>query len=161
MTESEPPTTTVNEPNVARTMDALTMVLGEFRDLHATVATQRPAVRRSDTGEPVAMTAGDQIAVAGRLDGGAVASMHFRGGLSRGTNFLWEINGTDGDLLLTSDRAHPQFGEIALLGGRGADCGTSPTEPSSPPDSTTPSAATGSWSGSASDPGSHPDWPPG
>jgi hypothetical protein len=54
-------------------MDALTMVLGEFRDLHATVATQRPAVRRSDTGEPVAMTAEDQIAVAGRLDSGAVA----------------------------------------------------------------------------------------
>jgi hypothetical protein len=43
----------------------------------------------------------DQIAVTGILESGAVASIHFRGGMAHGTNFLWEINGTEGDLVIT------------------------------------------------------------
>jgi hypothetical protein len=42
-------------------------------------------------------------------------SIHFRGGVSRGTNFLWEINGTDGDLQVTLG-APPiiQFAAVSL-----------------------------------------------
>jgi hypothetical protein len=29
---------------------------------------------------------------------GAALSIHYRDGISRSTNLLWEINGTDGDL---------------------------------------------------------------
>jgi hypothetical protein len=48
------------------------------------------------------MTAEDQVMVSGLLEGGAAFSIHYRGGVSRGTNLLWEINGTEGDLQLTA-----------------------------------------------------------
>jgi predicted dehydrogenase len=103
------------------TIDALAMALGEFTDLNATLATRRRQVRNQATGQLTPMTAADQIAVNGVLDGGAVASVHFRGGMSRATNFHWEINGTDGDLLLTGGSGHLQFGQVTVHGARGDD----------------------------------------
>ncbi|MEV5599505.1 Gfo/Idh/MocA family oxidoreductase [Streptomyces sp. NPDC052496] len=103
------------------TVDALTMTLGEFTDLNATMATRRPKVRDAATGEPARMDVPDQIAVNGVLEGGAVASVHFRGGLSRATNFHWEINGTAGDLLITGDSGHLQFGQVTVHGARGEE----------------------------------------
>ncbi|WP_030677588.1 Gfo/Idh/MocA family protein [Streptomyces rimosus] len=103
------------------TIDAVTMALGEFTDLDATLATRRPKVCNEVTGEPARTDVPDQIAVSGVLEGGAVASVHFRGGLSRATNFHWEINGTDGDLLLTGDSGHLQFGQVTVHGARGRD----------------------------------------
>lgn len=42
------------------------------------------------------------MAVTGTLQGGAVASIHFRGGTFPGTNFFWEINGTKGDIQISA-----------------------------------------------------------
>ncbi|MFK4067715.1 Gfo/Idh/MocA family protein [Streptomyces sp. NPDC029674] len=103
------------------TVDAVAMVLGEFTEVSATLATRRPLVREEGTGRAAAMTVDDQIAVSGRLDSGAVASVHFRGGLSRGTNFHWEINGTEGDLVITGDSGHLQQASLTVRGGRGTD----------------------------------------
>ncbi|MFH8611326.1 Gfo/Idh/MocA family protein [Streptomyces sp. NPDC018029] len=103
------------------TVDAVSMVLGEFTEVSATLATRRPVVREEGTGRRAAMTVDDQIAVSGRLESGAVASAHFRGGLSRGTNFHWEINGTDGDLVITGDSGHLQQAALTVRGARGAD----------------------------------------
>lgn len=103
------------------TVDALTLVLGEFTDLCATTATRRPVVHNTVTGAAAAMTSADQVAVSGVLDSGAVASLHFRGGQSRGTQFHWEINGTDGDLIVTQTAGMIQVGAITLRGARGAD----------------------------------------
>src|SRR3954452_14261238 len=75
------------------TIDAVTMALGEFSELTATLATRRRQVRNLATGQRAPMTAPDQIAVSGVLESGAVASVHFRGGRSRATNLHWEING--------------------------------------------------------------------
>ncbi|MFV2217010.1 hypothetical protein ACFHW2_43140, partial [Actinomadura sp. LOL_016] len=61
----------------------------------------------------------DQIAVTGILEPGAVASLHYRGGRARSTNFLWEINGTEGDLVVTGDSGHLQFGLVTIHGSRG------------------------------------------
>src|SRR5947209_14683973 len=66
------------------------------------------------------MTADDQVCVSGLLDGGAAFSIHYRGGVSRGTNLLWEINGTDGDLQLTADGGQAQIFEMTVRGGNGA-----------------------------------------
>jgi predicted dehydrogenase len=107
------------------TIDALAMVLGEFTKLSVTTATRRPQVRNTDTGQAHAMTAEDQIAITGTLEGGAVASVHFRGGLSYGTNFRWEINGTDGDLVITADPPILQIGRLTVRGARGADAALS------------------------------------
>jgi predicted dehydrogenase len=67
------------------------------------------------------MTAADQVAVTAVIEGGAVASLHYRGGLSRRTNLVWEINGTEGDLRLTAPTGHAQLTQLSLFGGRGED----------------------------------------
>lgn len=101
------------------TVDALTMVLSDFASLSATTATRRTQIRHTATGGWLPQSAEDQVAVSGVLESGAVASVHYRGGTSRGTNLLCEINGTKGDLRVTGDSGHLQFGQAALYGGPG------------------------------------------
>src|SRR5207247_10544946 len=64
--------------------------------------------------------ADDQVSVTGLLEGGAALSIHYRGGSSRGTNFLWEINGTEGDLQVTADGGQAQIFDLTVRGGNGA-----------------------------------------
>src|SRR5204863_5449958 len=66
------------------------------------------------------MAAEDQVCVTGLLEGGAALSIHYRGGSSRGTNLLWEINGTEGDLQLTAPGGQAQIFEMTVRGGKGA-----------------------------------------
>jgi predicted dehydrogenase len=66
------------------------------------------------------MTTEDQVGVTGVLEGGAAFSIHYRGGNSRGTNLLWEINGTEGDLQLTADGGQAQIFDLTVHGGKGA-----------------------------------------
>ncbi|SDP79373.1 Predicted dehydrogenase [Actinopolyspora xinjiangensis] len=101
------------------TVDALTMCLSGFAGLTATTSVRRPEVRNTETGETLPKTAEDQIAVTGELHSGAVASVHYRGGASYGTNMLWEINGTDGDLVVSGDIGHLQFGGVTIRGASG------------------------------------------
>lgn len=101
------------------TVDAFTMCLSGFASLTATTATRRPVVRNAETGASVPQSAEDQIAVTGELESGAIAAVHYRGGSSRSTNLLWEINGTEGDLVVTGDSGHLQFGQVTLRGARG------------------------------------------
>jgi predicted dehydrogenase len=100
--------------------DALCHCLGEVRELSATMTVRRTSSEVAGTGESMPMTAEDQVGVTGLLDGGAAFSIHYRGGTSRGTNLLWEINGTEGDLVLTSAGGQPQIFELELRGGTGA-----------------------------------------
>src|SRR5207237_5801802 len=94
--------------------------LGEVRELSATMTVRRKFFTIEGTGEHKPMTADDQVGVTGLLEGGAAFSMHYRGGHSRGTNLLWEINGTEGDLQLTAAGGQAQIFELTLRGGRGA-----------------------------------------
>src|SRR5437773_2571794 len=105
---------------VGHTADALCHCLGEVRELSATMAMRRGAFTIAGTGESKPMSAEDQVAVTGLLDGGAAFSIHYRGGVSRGTNLLWEINGSEGDLQLTAAGGQAQIFELAVRGGRGA-----------------------------------------
>lgn len=102
------------------TIDAVSMTLGEFTDLTATTAIRRPEVLNQDTGELLPSTVADQIAVSGVLESGAVLSAHYRGGQSRGTNLLWEINGTEGDLMITADTGHLQMATTTIRGAQGS-----------------------------------------
>ncbi|MYW02808.1 Gfo/Idh/MocA family oxidoreductase, partial [Streptomyces sp. SID3343] len=110
----------------SHTLDALASVLGEPEDLRIRLASRRTSVVDTETGQPVPMTAADQVVASGRLPGGAVATFHYRGGMSRGTNFRWEINGTEGDLVLTAPVGHPQLSPVTLEGGRGTSTGLAP-----------------------------------
>src|SRR6266568_2046722 len=77
---------------VGHTADALCYCLGEIRELSATTAMRRKTFTVAGTDESIPMNAEDQVAVTGLLEGGAAFSIHYRGGVSRGTNLLWEIN---------------------------------------------------------------------
>src|SRR6266849_5304227 len=92
--------------------DALCHCLGEIRELSATMTVRRATFTIAETGESKPMTADDQVCVSGLLEGGAAFSMHYRGGTSRGTNLLWEINGTEGDLQVTADGGQAQIFEL-------------------------------------------------
>lgn len=100
------------------TVDALCYCLGEVRELSATLTNRRKSFTLAETGEVLPMTAHDQVCVEGLLDSGAAVSIHYRGGISRGTNLLWEINGTEGDLQITAPGGHGQMFEMTVRGGR-------------------------------------------
>ena len=100
--------------------DALCYCLGEVRELSATMTVRRKSFAIAGTGESKPMTAEDQVLVSGLLEGGATFSIHYRGGVSRGTNLLWETNGTEGDLQLTAAGGQAQIFEMTVRGGRGA-----------------------------------------
>lgn len=81
---------------------------------------RRTTFKIAETGESKPMIADDQVCVTGLLEGGAALSIHYRGGRSRGTNLLWEINGTEGDLQLTAAGGQAQIFELDVRGGKGA-----------------------------------------
>src|SRR5207302_1959659 len=66
--------------------DALCYCLGEIRELSATMTVRRKSFMITGTDERKPRTADDQVAVIGLLKGGAAFSIHYRGGISRGTN---------------------------------------------------------------------------
>lgn len=102
------------------TLDALCDCLGEFRELSAFVVSQRDHIPSQDTGGIVAKTSPDQLAVSGIAEDGAVVSFQVRGGMARGTDFLFEIHGDEGDLMLTAtSRTSMQRQELNLKGARG------------------------------------------
>src|SRR5437667_2849567 len=106
---------------VGHSLDLLNHVLGEFADLSAVSDLRRPLTTIEETGEQIVKTAPDQIALIGTLTSGAIASVHIREAVAGGTGFLWEINGTDGTLRLTSDEAQPQIFPLTVAGAHGRD----------------------------------------
>lgn len=99
-------------------IDALCWVLGDFREVSATLATRRQSYTVTDTGEIRARDIADQVLVTGTLASDVVVAAHYRGGSSRATNFRWEINGTEGDLVITAGSGHAQVAELTLRGSR-------------------------------------------
>ena len=106
---------------VGHSLDTLNYVLGEFADLSALSDRRRPLIKIDGTGEEVAKTAADQIAVIGTLTSGATVSLHVREAVAGGTGFLWEINGTDGTLRLTADAPFPGIFPVTVAGAQGGN----------------------------------------
>ncbi|HTZ70517.1 MAG TPA: Gfo/Idh/MocA family oxidoreductase [Acetobacteraceae bacterium] len=110
------------------TVDAVCQALGEFTELESILANRRASFLLVPDNVTHPMTSEDQVLVQGVLQGGATASIHYRGGVARGTNLLWEINGTDGDLQVTSIGGHAQMFPLALAGATGAAQALAPME---------------------------------
>lgn len=100
-------------------LDAFCFTLGEFADLVATTAIREPDVRVGKDGGTMVKTVVDQVALSGTLEDGTTASFHYRARPSRGTNFYWEINGTEGDLVLEAATGQFQYADVSLRGGQG------------------------------------------
>ena len=95
-------------------IDAVCSCLGEIGGFQSLLANRRTSTTILETGEHRALTAEDQLAVIGFLQSGAPIIAHYRGGVSRGTNFRWEINGTKGDLVVTGDSGLPEMTDLVL-----------------------------------------------
>ncbi|PVX75668.1 Gfo/Idh/MocA family protein [Paraburkholderia unamae] len=106
---------------LGHTVDALCHVLGEITEVTATAANRNTRFTVAETGEVLPMTAHDQLCVTGLLGNGAALAIHYRGGVSRGTNLLWEINGSEGDIQIVSNGGHAQMFELSVLGARGGE----------------------------------------
>lgn len=94
-------------------------VLGDFASLSARLINRRQTTHIADTGETRPKTSHDQILVHGALASGAAFSIHYRGGMSRGVNLLWEINGTEGDIQVTGANGHAQMVQLSIRGAKG------------------------------------------
>lgn len=103
-------------------LDAVNFVLGDFATVSASMAVRRPTVQISG-GAVKSVTAPDHIALSGTLTTGAIVSTFYRGGVSRGNNLYWEINGSEGDLVLSSSVGNLQVADLELTGGRGDETG--------------------------------------
>lgn len=103
---------------LAHTLAGFQKVLGDIDTLKAKMISNFKTVTIKDTGEVKPKTAEDQIMVIGELKNGAAFTIHYRGGLSKGTNFLWEINGTAGDIQVSGNLGHGQFAQLTIMGAR-------------------------------------------
>ena len=101
----------------AHSIDAVLHALDtNFEQITANLAIRRKSSQMLETGEDIPMRTPDQIAVSGTLKNGAFIATHFRGGLSKGTNFHWEINGTRGDLIVTTPVGYIGIGGFRVQG---------------------------------------------
>ena len=114
---------------LGHTLAGMREVLGDFGDLSARMISRRNTVRVTDTAETIGSTSHDQILVHGALASGAAFGIHYRGGMSRGTNLLWEINGTDGDIQVTGATGHGQIVQLSIQGANGEMSELAPLAP--------------------------------
>lgn len=111
---------------MGHSLDAVCACLGEVTSLSADLAVRTPGYLNVETGEPGIKTSPDQVAFVGQLESGATIACHYRGGSSRGTNLLWEINGTEGDIRVTGAGGHMQMFDLTVSGARGEDTELAP-----------------------------------
>ncbi|MEJ5961441.1 Gfo/Idh/MocA family protein [Pedobacter immunditicola] len=89
-------------------------VLGNFKSISSTLAHRRKeAVLLTDQSIVPQLTI-DQVAISGILKNDALVNVHYRGGMSAGINFHWEINGTKGDIVITGDLGQMQLTPVKL-----------------------------------------------
>jgi predicted dehydrogenase len=112
----------------AHALETVCQAVGELRTLSTVVSSQHNVARLVDTDEVIPKTSPDQVLISGALESGAVASIHIRGGASAATSEArLEINGTDGDLLLTSaGAANIHRAPLSLSGARGNETALAP-----------------------------------
>ncbi|RAH99557.1 gfo/Idh/MocA family oxidoreductase [Acuticoccus sediminis] len=110
---------TMEDIPMAHTLAAVKDVLGDIGPLKAVKLSNFETVTLTDTGETKPKSAADQVMVQGQMASGAAFSLHYKGGKNRGTNFLWEINGTEGDIQVTAPLGHAQMMQLTVKGARG------------------------------------------
>lgn len=103
------------------TLAGLQEALGEVTSIDGRLVTRRKEVLVTDTNETIKQTAADQIMVNGLIEDKIAFSMHYKGGMSKGTNFLWEINGTKGDIQVRGDIGHGQFANFSIYAATSQD----------------------------------------
>jgi predicted dehydrogenase len=92
---------TVLSISTGHILATLARAIGEFRQVSAVVASVNKETTVIETGQTVPVTAPDQVVLAGRLEGGAVASIAVQGGSGPVTpGFELRIVGTEATLVI-------------------------------------------------------------
>lgn len=99
-------------------LSQLTFVLGEFTDVSARLAVRRSHALRTRDQVRIPVTSPDQVAFTGVLESGALASIYYHGGPLPQPQFVWEINGAAGQLVLRAEHGYANMSELTLLGAR-------------------------------------------
>jgi predicted dehydrogenase len=102
-------------------MDALCMVAGELAEVSAEVSTQVPQWFERDTNRYVDVTSPDNVLLAGRLENGAVVSVHLGINPYHGSGFRLEIYGKEGTLMMLGGGEAGQEAKRQIVGGRKDD----------------------------------------
>ena len=111
---------------VGHTLAAVVSALGPVAELSAVLANRRTTIHVADTGKDMPMTAHDQVLLSGLLESGAPISLHYRGGTAHGSGFVWEVNGTEGELRITAPFGQTQLLPLSLSGAKGDDSSFQP-----------------------------------
>ena len=102
------------------TIDALRYIVGDFGRVSAVVSTQLKEWLETDTGRTLAVTSPDNVLINGRLESGAVASVHVATIPWAGSGYHIEIYGLEGSLFVSGDDP-PNAGSLRVRGVKGAD----------------------------------------
>lgn len=97
-------------------IDALRMVLGDFKRVACMVTTQITPVYETDTQKSVEPSSPDNVRVSGQLACGAAVSVHVGAVPWAGTGYRMEIYGRDGTLVITGS-VSSQRGEMLRVQG--------------------------------------------
>ena len=96
-------------------IDALSICVGELKEVSAVVSTQVPSWFESDTNRYVDVTSPDNILVSGKLASGAVMSVHVATQPFHGSGQRLEVYGREGTLVV-------EGGDRRVLGGERRYC---------------------------------------
>jgi predicted dehydrogenase len=100
-------------------LDMLVSVLGEFSEVSARFIAGRGEFRRTRDGAMIKTAAKDTISISGILhESGGLVSVHYHGGTALGPDLVWEINGTEGDLLITAESGFANMAPLQVTGSR-------------------------------------------
>ena len=97
-------------------IDALRMVLGDFKRVACMVTTQISPIYETDTHESVEPSSPDNVRVSGQLERGAAVSVHVGAVPWAGTGYRMEIYGREGTLVATGS-VSSQRGEMLRVQG--------------------------------------------
>ncbi|WP_394824695.1 Gfo/Idh/MocA family protein [Pendulispora albinea] len=103
----------------AHALEQLSFALGDIVSVSSTLIARRGQAVRLRDQAIVPMTAHDQVAFSGTLEGGALVSVHYHGGPVKGPVFVWEVRGTEGEIVLSTEHGYPNISELEIQGGRG------------------------------------------
>lgn len=114
---------------VGHTLAAVQRILGPVQSVSALCDRRRQTVAVAETAEQVPLLTADQVLVTGKLASGVPLSLHYRGGSPRGPGLLWEIHGTEGDIVIEAANGHAQMVQLSVKGARGEERTLAPLVP--------------------------------
>ena len=100
---------------MAHALSAVQEVLGDIAQVSTVLATRRKTALVMESGTTLPVTAPDQVLLSGMMLSGVPVSIHYRGGMPRDAQgFVWDINGTKGDIRVTAAFGHPQLLQLTV-----------------------------------------------